>query len=89
MNVIDVLGMPASPYTRKILALMRYRQIPYRAIWGSHMDLPKGLPPPKVKLIPTIYLNTAAGKEALVDCLSRLLRDCVLGWIAWKISLDM
>jgi len=67
MNVIDVLGVPASPYTRKMLALMRYRQIPYRAIWGSHMDLPKGLPPPKVKLIPTIYLNTAAGKEALVD----------------------
>ena len=67
MNVIDVLGVPASPYTRKMLALMRYRQIPYRAIWGSHMDLPKGLPSPKVKLLPTIYLNTAAGKEALVD----------------------
>ena len=43
MNLIDVLGVPASPYTRKMLALMRYRQIPYRAIWGSHMDLPKGL----------------------------------------------
>ena len=43
MNVIDVLGVPASPYTRKMLALMRYRQIPYRAIWGSYMDLPKGL----------------------------------------------
>ena len=67
MDVIDVLGVPASPYTRKMLALMRYRQIPYRAIWGSHMDLPKGLPAPKVKLLPTIYLNTAKGKEAIVD----------------------
>ena len=67
MNVIDVLGVPASPYTRKMLALLRYRQIPYRAIWGSHMDLPKSLPPPKIKLLPTIYLNTVAGKEALVD----------------------
>ena len=43
MEVIDILGVPASPYTRKMLALMRYRQIPYRAIWGSRMDLPKGL----------------------------------------------
>jgi glutathione S-transferase len=67
VDVIDVLGVPASPYTRKMLALMRYRQIPYRAIWGSHMDLPKGLPAPKVKLLPTIYLNTAKGKEAIVD----------------------
>ena len=31
------------------------------------MDLPKGLPAPKVKLLPTIYLNTAKGKEAIVD----------------------
>jgi len=67
MEVIDVLGVPASPYTRKMLALMRYRQIPYRAIWGSHMDLPKGLLPPKIKLLPTVYLNTAGGKEAIVD----------------------
>lgn len=67
MEVIDVLGVPASPYTRKMLALMRYRRVPYRVIWGSHMDLPEGLPSPKVKLLPTIYLNSVAGKEALVD----------------------
>ena len=67
MEVIDILGVPASPYTRKMLALMRYRQIPYRVIWGSHMDLPEGLLPPKIKLLPTVYLNTAEGKEAIVD----------------------
>ena len=67
MDVIDVLGVPASPYTRKMLALMRYRRLPYRVIWGSHMDLPEGLPSPKVKLLPTIYLKTVEGKEALVD----------------------
>lgn len=67
MEVIEVLGVPASPYTRKMLALMRYRRLPYRVIWGSHMDLPEGLPSPKVKLLPTIYLKTVEGKEALVD----------------------
>ena len=60
-------GAPGSPYTRKMLALMRYRRLPYRVIWGSHMDLPEGLPSPKVKLLPTIYLKTVEGKEALVD----------------------
>ena len=78
MDVIDVLGVPASPYTRKMLALMRYRQIPYRAIWGSHMDLPKGLPAPKVKLLPTIYINTAKGKEAIVDSTYICLQSCFM-----------
>ena len=34
-NVIKFVGGTGSPYTQKMLALMRYRQIPYSVIWGS------------------------------------------------------
>ena len=37
MQTIEILGVPASPYTRKMLALLRYRRIPYRVLWGSHI----------------------------------------------------
>ena len=67
MQPIEILGVPASPYTRKMLALLRYRRIPYRVLWGSHIAPPAGYPAPKVNLLPTIYLQTDAGREALVD----------------------
>ena len=67
MQDIEVLGTPGSPYTRKMTALLRYRRIAHRTIWGSHFDPPSGYPPPKVKLLPTFYFPTAEGKEAMVD----------------------
>lgn len=67
MQVIEVLGVPGSPYTRKMLALLRYRRIPYRVLWGTHFDPPLGYPSPKVKLLPTAYFETEAGREAMVD----------------------
>jgi glutathione S-transferase len=67
MNVVELLGVPGSPYTRKMLALLRYRRIPYRMLWGSHFDPLKGYPTPKVKLLPTFYFPTESGFEAVVD----------------------
>lgn len=65
---IKLLGPPGSPYTRKMLALLRYRRIPYQVIWGSHREPPAGYPAPKVKLLPTVYRNNDAGEmDALVD----------------------
>lgn len=67
MNVIEVFGAPASPYTQKILALLRYRRIPYQVFWSGLSDPPEGYPLPKVKLLPTVYLRSDDGLEALVD----------------------
>ncbi len=60
-------GAPGSPYTRKMLAVLRYRGLPYRFLLGSH-DGHAGLPKPKVELLPTFYLPNAGGAlEAVVD----------------------
>jgi glutathione S-transferase len=67
MPEIELLGVPGSPYTRKMLALLRYRRIPYRMLWGAHSDPPTNYPSPKVKLLPTFYFPSANGPEAVVD----------------------
>ena len=67
MQALELLGAPGSPYTRKMLALLRYRGIAHRMIWGSHMQPPAGYPVPKVKLLPTFYFGQGDGREAVVD----------------------
>lgn len=63
---IELRGMPGSPYTRKMLAWLRYKQIPYAVHWARQE--PEGYPQPKVRLIPTFYLSDEDGKlEAVVD----------------------
>ena len=65
---LKLMGAPGSPYTRKMLALLRYRRIPYAMLWGGHQNPPKDLPVPKVKLLPTFYFPTDDGDvEAVVD----------------------
>jgi len=65
-QLVTLSGVPGSPYTRKMLAVLRYRRIPYKLILGSR-DL-KGLPQAKVSLLPTFYFPDAAGQlQAVTD----------------------
>ena len=79
-DLLPIRGVPASPYTRKMLALLRYRRIPYRYLQGNlRGDQPLGeLPQPKVGLIPVLYLPDEHGElQAEVDStpLIRRLED--------------
>lgn len=61
-----VRGAPGSPYTRKMLAVLRYRHIPYRFLVG--VGEPGDLPAPKVQLLPTFFLRENGGAyQAAVD----------------------
>ncbi|MGB0692912.1 MAG: glutathione S-transferase family protein [Pseudomonadales bacterium] len=61
---IALRGSPGSPYTRKMLAVLRYRRIPYEFIQSEREDLPK----PKVGLIPIFYFPDNQGAlQAEVD----------------------
>ena len=66
-------GAPGSPYTRKMLALLRYRHIPYRFMISGAPAL-SALPVPKVELLPTFYLPDASGQLVAVTDSSPLLR---------------
>lgn len=60
-------GAPGSPYTRKMLAVLRYRRIPYRLLVGTQAD-DHDLPEAKVSLLPTFYFPDRTGElEAVVD----------------------
>ena len=75
---IALSGAPGSPYTRKMLGVLRYRRIPYRLLLPSS-PLLGDLPRPKVPLLPTFYLPDDAGElQAVTDStplIRRLERD--------------
>ena len=69
LNPIPIVGNPASPYTRKMLALMRYRRIPYAVEWGDPKALIKkmGLEEPKPILLPVLVFNIDGKNRAITD----------------------
>ncbi len=58
-ELLPIRGAPASPYTRKMLAVLRFRRIPYRFIQEDKSAA--DLPAPKVGLIPVLYLPDDTG----------------------------
>lgn len=64
---VRFMGAPGSPYTRKMMAILRYRRIPYRFLIRDQASR-MGMPQPKVSLMPTFYLPDDSGElEAVVD----------------------
>jgi glutathione S-transferase len=57
---LRIVGAPGSPYSRKLRAVLRYRRIPYAWIHHGSRES-RGLPPPRVPLLPQLLLCDEAG----------------------------
>ena len=67
---IQLIGQVGSPYTRKMLSLLRYRRIPHKMIWGQpELVLPTlGLEMPRPVLLPVFVLpDTNGDLKAVTD----------------------
>lgn len=65
-------GVPGSPYTRKMVALLRYRRIPYKLLQVARNSA--DLPQPKVSLLPTFYFPDKEGVLTAVTDSTPILR---------------
>lgn len=81
-EVLELMGVPGSPYTRKMLALMRYRRLAYRVLpggrylaAGDNQQRFRPRPQPKVRLLPTFYLKDETGTEQAVCDTTPLIRE--------------
>ena len=62
---IKVFGAPASPYTQKMISILRYRHIAYEVFMGDvpgRLSRLEGIEPPKPILLPTLLLEDESGK---------------------------
>ncbi len=79
-KIQELMGAPGSPYTRKMLSVMRFRNIPYRLEYQSRMvdgkedKHRKTRVQPKVSLLPTFYFRDEQGAEIAVTDSSPLIR---------------
>ena len=65
MKKIKVFGVPASPYTQKMISILRYRHIAYEVFIGDvpgRLSRLEGIEPPKPILLPTLLLEDEGGK---------------------------
>jgi glutathione S-transferase len=58
--LLRIVGAPGSPYSRKLRAVLRYRRIPYAWLQRGTPEA-RGLPRPKVELLPQLIRTGADG----------------------------
>ncbi len=69
-NPLRLIGATGSPYTRKMLSLLRYRRIPHAMIWADPAAALDGLgiSKPKMVFLPTFIFKDDSGEsEAVCD----------------------
>ena len=66
---IKLIGNVASPYTRKMIAYLRYKRIPYEVIWGQPEDVLREMKieAPKPVLLPVFILDRNGQATAVTD----------------------
>ena len=57
---LRIVGVPGSPYSRKLRGVLRYRRIPHDWIQQGSPET-RGLPVPKVNLLPQLILHEEDG----------------------------
>ena len=63
---LPILGAVGSPYTRKLRAVCRYRRLPHVFIQNGNRES-KGLPKPRVELMPQLILEEGGERKAITD----------------------
>ena len=77
LEPIKVFGNVGSPYTQKILALLRYRNIPYTVSWGDviHNLSLLNIEPPKPVLLPTMLFDNGNDKNIAKTDTTPIIRE--------------
>jgi glutathione S-transferase len=57
---LRIVGVPGSPYSRKLRAVLRYRRIPHAWVTAGSLEA-RGLPTPRVQLLPQLILPGSDG----------------------------
>ena len=86
LEPVQLVGGTGSPYTQKMVALLRYRRIPYSITWGQPETTcaTLGVEAPKPTFMPTFFFEEGGGLTAHCDStpiIRRLEADHAGRWV--------